>query len=265
MRINMIVAAFGNEVIKLVHTKLPYISLIAILFLCMSTLVLTGKSAGQEGFTGWGFVSLSFQVIFADFGLLFVVLFAAMLMADETGTGVIRFFLPSPMSRGEFFIAKVLTGFLYFLILSLSTLLCSFILGLFRYQFGGISDDIGLIYSRTQVVGHFLIALLMSWIPLTSAVAYGILMSVSITNPAKAVAASLGVMYTLNMTKHILGFENICFLRYVGLPWALFHQVAQGVDCQWYPAIVPLIVVCVLTSVLCLTVAALVFNRQDMN
>lgn len=265
MSLSMVLTALRNEITKIVRTKLPYASLLVVFVTCLSAFVLTGRSAAQEVLNGWGFVCYAAQILFSDIGVVLIVIFTAMLLADETGSGTIRFLLPSPQSRLDFFGAKVLVAFLYVIGVSLFTLLCSVVMGKLRYSFGDVSDQVGLVYSRRQVTMHLAVALLLSWMPLAAAASYGILMSAVITTPAKAIGTAIGVLFTLDMIKHVFGFEPYVFTRYVVLPWAIFHQVAQGIDFAWYPATAKLIAVSAVTVVVCLTCAAVVFVRRDLN
>jgi ABC-2 type transport system permease protein len=238
---------------------------LVVLVLSVSTFVLMGKSTAQEVLNGWGFVCYAAQMMFSDIGIILIVIFAALLLAEETGSGTIRFVLPSPLSRIDFFCAKVLMALIYVVGVSLFTLLLAVAIGALRYPFGGVSDYAGLVYSRGQVLMHLAIALLLSWVPLIAAASYGILMSALITQPAKAMGAAIGLLFTVDMTKHIFGFEPYVFTRYVVLPWAIFQQIAQGIDSEWYPAIRSMVVVSLATVVVCLGVAMVVFVRRDLN
>jgi len=261
----MVFTLTRNEITKMVRTKLPFFGIAAVLVLCFLIFTVAEGVVGGEQLNGWGYVSHSMQMVFSDIGLLFVVVFAAILIADETGPGTIRTALSNAVLRPEFYISKVLTGLLYALVVSICSLVMSIFLGALRYDFGPVSDTAGLIYDRKEVLGNFFLALFLSWLPLASTVLYGIFISTIIKKAGQAVAVSIGTLYLIDFTKHFLGIEDWVFLRYVGLPWAIFHQMAQGVDYQWSPAVWRMIGVTVLSFAVMFTVGLIIFLREDLN
>ena len=170
-------ALLRNEIAKAARCKLPYFGLFAAALISVITFMVADELSGANTGNAWGYVTLSMQVVFTDIGLIFIAIFSAMLIAEEIGFGTARTVLSAPVSRWEFYLAKVLTGLLYVLIMSLISLGVSICLGLQHYKFGNISDSMGLIYSQKEVLGNFLIALLLSWLPLAAVVTYGLFIS----------------------------------------------------------------------------------------
>jgi len=150
-------------------------------------------------------------------------------------------------------------------VISICSLAMAIFLGALRYDFGPVSDTAGLIYSSKEVVGNCLLALFLSWLPLASAVLYGIFISTIIKKAGQAVAVAIGALYLIDFTKNFLGIEKWVFLRYVGLPWAIFHQMAQGVDYQWSPAVWQMITVTVFSSAVMFAAGLTIFSREDLN
>lgn len=261
----MVFTLTRNEITKMVRTKLLYFGIAAAVVLCFLIFTVAEGVLGAEQLNGWGYVSHSMQMVFSDIGLLFIVVFAAMLIAEETGSGTIRPVLSNAVLRREFYIAKVLTGMIYALAVSLSSLVMSIFLAALRYDFKAVSDTAGLIYSRKEVAGSFFLALFLSWLPLASAVIYGIFISTIIRKAGQAVAVAVGALYLIDFTKHLLGIENWIFLRYVGLPWAIFHQMAQGVDYQWSPPIWRMTGVTIVSSAVMFAAGLIIFYREDLN
>ncbi|MHC4756501.1 MAG: ABC transporter permease [Planctomycetota bacterium] len=260
---NMIVRVFRNELSKHWRTKLPYFGIVASGLVCLLAFAVMARQ-GDVG-NGWGYVSMSMQMVFSDIGPLFVVVFAAMLIAEETGSGTVRVVLSCPVGRWEFYIAKVMTGLLYALIVSLSSLVISFCLGAVHYTFGEVSDSIGLIYGKKEVIRNILTALLLSWLPLAAVVLFGIFISTLIKKSGQAVAVAIGLISLLDLTKHLLGIESYVFTRYLVFSWGVFNQVAQGVDYQWFPGVWKMAGVSIAYIIVLFAAGLLVFSRRDFN
>ena len=106
------------------------------------------------------------QLVFTDLGPIFIVVFAAMLLAEETGTGTIRAALAAPVHRWEFYLAKAVIGLLYMMVLSAAALPFSARAGLHplpfrrggRFRRGSLWPGPG----NARVPGGYAL----SWIPL---------------------------------------------------------------------------------------------------
>lgn len=261
----MVLPLLRNEISKASRTKLPYFGIIGAVIVCVLAFAVTKEVGTGQTVNGWGYVTLSMQFVFSDIGLIFVAVFSAMLIAEETSSGTARTLLSSPVLRWELYLAKVLMGLLYAMIISIASLIASICLGSLRYQFGDIADSAGLIYGKNEVLANFLVAFFLSWLPLASTVLYGILVSTIIRRSGQAVAVAIGTIYLIDFTKHFIGIDSYVFTRYLGFSWGIFHQVAQGVDYQWLPTAWKMIAV---SLIYCLVTSALglaIFTKRDLN
>jgi ABC-type transport system involved in multi-copper enzyme maturation permease subunit len=91
-----------NEIAKTSRTKLPYFGIFAACLVCLLVFAVTGAVGVEQTLNGWGYVGLSMQAVFIDVGLIFIAIFSAMLIAEETGSGTVRMVLPSGLSRWLF-------------------------------------------------------------------------------------------------------------------------------------------------------------------
>ena len=121
----MVIPLLRNEITKVARTKLPYFGIVATALVCVLTFVAAKLPTSGGTLNAWDFVGLAMQAAFADVGVIFIGIFAAMLIADETGSGTARVVLSSPALRWEFYLAKVLTGLLYMMVTSATALLIS--------------------------------------------------------------------------------------------------------------------------------------------
>jgi ABC-type transport system involved in multi-copper enzyme maturation permease subunit len=218
-----------------------------------------------ETLNAWGYTCLSMQLVFTDIGLIFIAVFASMLIAEETAFGTARAVLSSPVLRWEFYTAKVLTGLLYAVAMSIISLIISACLGSWNYEFGDVTDSMGLIYSNKEVLVNFLMAFFLSWIPLAALVMYGIFVSTIVKKSGQAVAVTIGTIYLIDFTKHIVGIDSYIFTRYIGFSWRIFNQVAQGVDYQWTPQVWHMLAMSLIYCFVMFAAGLVIFSKRDLN
>ncbi len=262
---NMIIPLLRNEIAKAIRTKLPYFGFLVISILCVLIFVVTGASLDGETLNAWGYTSLSMQLVFTDIGLIFIAVFASMLIAEETAFGTARAVLSSPVLRWEFYTAKVLTGLLYAVVMSIVSLIISACLGSWNYEFGDVADSIGVIYTQKEVLVNFLVAFFLSWIPLAALVMYGIFVSTIVKKSGQAVAVTIGTIYLIDFTKHIVGIESYIFTKHIGFSWQIFNQVAQGVDYQWTPQVWHMLAMSLIYCFVMFSAGLVIFSKRDLN
>ena len=260
---NQILSLLRNEISKAVRTKLPYFSIIAAGLVCLLAYAVAGDAQGDT-LNAWGYVSLSMQMVFTDIGLIFIAVFAAMTIAEETGFGTARTVLSTPVLRWEFYLAKFLIAWLFSMVMSLVSLAISMILARRLFAFGAISDAMGPIYTQKDVLLNFILAVLLSWIPLAAVVTFGMLISTLVRKPGQAVAVTIGSLYVIDFTKHIIGIDAYIFTRYMGFSWLVLDQMTQGVEYQWFPELWRMLGMTITSGIVAFVAGLLVFMRRDL-
>jgi hypothetical protein len=254
-----------NEIVKAARRKLPYFGLGMGGLICLLTYVAARESGAGNTANAWARAALSMQLVFTDIGLIFVLVFAAMLLAEETRSGTIRAALAAPLYRWEFYLAKAATGVLYMILMSFVCLVLSVLLARLHYRFGAIADSLGPIYSQRLALGNFVFAWVLSWVPLTAVVCYGLFLSTVIRSSGAAVAVSIGTLYVIDFTKHLVGLDPYIFTRYIGYPWQIVGEMAQGVDYRWQPEVWKMLGLCGVYAVVTFALGLILFLRQDLN
>jgi len=262
---NQFVPLLRNEVVKAVRRKLPYFGIFAVGLLCVIIYFIAGQLSNTATANAWGYVSFSMQLVFTDLGPIFIIVFAAMLLAEETGAGTIRAALAAPVHRWELYLAKAVIGLFYMVVLSIAALLFSAALAKIHYHFGAVGDSAGVVYSRNQVTQQFLLAYALSWIPLAALVMYGILISTIVRTPGAAVAVGISTLFVIEFTKHLAGLDPYIFTRYITYSWLNLVQIAQGMDYQWRPEVWKMIELCGVSAIVTFVVGLILFVRQDLN
>src|SRR5258708_6209475 len=155
-----------NEIVKAARRKLPYFGFLAVGLLCVIIYFVGGQISNAATANAWGYVGFSMQLVSNDIGPIFVIVFAAMLVAEETGTGTIRAALAAPVHRWELYVAKAVAGVLYMIVLSAAALLFSAAIASIHHNFGAVGDSFGVVYSRNKAMQALFVGHALSCIPL---------------------------------------------------------------------------------------------------
>ena len=262
---NMVMPLLRNEIVKLTRTKLPYFGLFAAFLVCLLISFTTAALDSGGTLNAWGFVALCMQCVFTDVGLIFIAVFCAMLIAEETGFGTARVVLSSPILRWELYTAKVLIGLLYMIVMFVTALILSIILGALKFQFGNISDSVGVIYGAKEVAGNLLAAFFLDMLPMGALVMYGVFISVVTKRSGQAIGLVIGSIILIETAKNFVNFGPFVFTSYRGYSWGIFHQIAQGVDYQWFPEIWKMIIVSLVYCFATFAGGLIIFAKRDLN
>jgi ABC-type transport system involved in multi-copper enzyme maturation permease subunit len=254
-----------NEIAKAARRKLPYFGILAVGLLCVIIYFVAAQLSNTATANAWGYVGFSMQLVSTDISPIFIVVFAAMLLAEETGAGTIRAALTAPVHRWEFYLAKAVTGLLYMIVLSAAALLFSAALAGIHYHFGAVGDSFGVVYSRNHALQQLLVSYALSWIPLSALVMYGLLVSTVVCSPGAAVAVGISTLFLIDFTKHLMGLDPYIFTRHINYSWLTLQQVAQGMDYQWRPEVWKMITLSGVSAVVTFGAGLILFVRQDLN
>jgi ABC-2 type transport system permease protein len=254
-----------NEVAKAVRRKVPYFGIFLVGLGCAIMYFVAGAISDPATANAWGYVAFSMQLVFADLGPICIIMFAAMLVSEETGSGTIRAALAAPVHRWELYLAKAVTGLLYMLVVSAATLLFSAALAIIHYHFGAVGDSFGVIYSRNRALKEFLVGFGLSWIPLNALVMYGLLISTLIRSPGAAVAVGISSLFLIEFTKHLVGLDPYIFTRYINYSWLTLLEFTQGMDYRWCPEVWKMVALSGVSAVVTFVAGLIIFVRQDLN
>jgi len=254
-----------NEVTKAARRKLSWFGIFMVGLACVIVYFIAGELSSAATANAWGYVGFSMQIVFTDIGPIFIITFAAKLVADETGTGTIRSALAAPVHRWELYLAKAVIGLLYMMALSAAALLFSAMLAGIHYHFDAVADSAGVVYGRNQALHELLVSYVLSWIPLSALVMYGILISTLVRTPGAAVTVGISTLFIVEFTKHLAGLDPYLFTRYITYSWLNFLQLAQGMDYQWRPEVWRMVMLSGVSTAVAFSAGLIIFLKRDLN
>jgi ABC-type transport system involved in multi-copper enzyme maturation permease subunit len=254
-----------NEAAKALRRKLPFFGVFMVGLGCAISYFVAGRLNSASAANAWSYLAFSMQLLFSDICPIFIIVFSAMSLAEETGAGTIRAVLAAPVHRWELYLAKAVIGLFYTLALSVTALLLSIALATIHYHFGAVGDTFGVVYSRERTLHEFLLGYALSWIPLGALTMYGLFISTIIRSPGAAVATGTSTLYLIELTKHLVGLDPYIFTKYIGFSWVNLFQLAQGMDYQWQPEVWRMMVLSAAYAVVLFGAGLAIFVREDLN
>jgi ABC-type transport system involved in multi-copper enzyme maturation permease subunit len=261
---SQLLSLLRNELVKAARRKLPWFGFFCGVLLCGIVYAMSGALTSATA-NGWTYVAFSMQLVFSDVGPVFIVVFSAMLLSEETGTGTMRALLGAPVYRWELYIAKAITGLIHALLFSIISLLCSIALARWHHHFGAVGDTYGVVYGRGLLVRESLFAYGLSLIPLFTLVMYGLLLSTIVRTPGAAVSAAVSTLFIIDFTKHLAGLDAYIFTRYFDYPWMTLQLISQGMEYQWVPEVWKMIGLCGVSAAVMFLAGLITFVREDLN
>jgi len=255
----------GNEIRKATRRKLPYFGFLVVALLCAIVYFVAGQLSTAATANAWGYTAFSMEIVFNDLGPIFIIVFSAMSLAEETGSGTIRAALAAPVQRWELYAAKAVVGLLHTAVLSAVALACSLVMAGIHYRFGAVGDTYGVVYPRAQVLQAFALGYGLSWIPLGAMTMYGLFLSTVVRSPGAAVAVGIGMFFLIEFTKHLVGLDPFLFTRYLEYSWLVLQQIAQGMDYHWQPEVWKMAGLSGAYAIALFVAGLVIFVRQDLN
>lgn len=187
---------FRAEMTKVWRTKFPYFGLLASGLAALIAKQTATSAANPEEMTAAAYLALSLNLCSTLVAPIFIVVFAAMLVASETSRGTHRMVLPRPIRRSQFLTSKLLTGLSYMGLLFLAHLAVAIPLAL-QYPLKSAYDEhVPIPGGGTQTL-IFSAAIAFTLLAHTATVCFGFLISVLSTNVGTAIGVAVGVLLSL--------------------------------------------------------------------
>ena len=187
---------FLAELTKIWRTKFPYFGLVASALVAVIAKQIVDRNEVADEATMSGYLSVALNLCSTLVAPIFVVIFAAMLVASETSRGTYRMVLPRPITRSSFLTAKLLAGLMYMVLIFAANLAVAVPIAM-RYPLHSASDANAQIPGALEQTGIYATAVLLTLLPHVATVCFGFLISVLSTNVGTAIGVAVGVLLSL--------------------------------------------------------------------
>lgn len=139
--------------------------------------------------------------------LIFLVMtaYAAFSFANDRDTGVVRNMVIRRVSRPALLLAKLCNFHLLALVSLLMLMAVCFLLSNFYWEFGPVLEDGYELIGVDDIRAEIILGLKLALIPLPAALAFGLLISVSVQSATQAVTTALGLTLGLDILKSMFG------------------------------------------------------------
>ncbi|MBW7863018.1 MAG: ABC transporter permease subunit [Candidatus Hydrogenedens sp.] len=189
----------------------------------------------RDGRSDYDFIAQASPMALGLVGFVMLLVWCAGLLAPETGSGAVRFYLVRPILRREYVLAKFLAGAAYAVLLLAVVGGASWGVAFALGDLQGVAYGGELVHTREAMFGAWLLGGLLSLLPLWAGASLALLASACTRSTATAAMVTLGVWLLLDLVKHPLGVDAWVFTTYLEAPWQVFVNRCDGLDASWSP------------------------------
>jgi hypothetical protein len=237
--INRVARLFVGEYVKITRQYFFYIAIfiIVVVSILAGEFVpkLYGRTARVETLHSIEIFSYSFPTGL-KLAILFGVVFSSLAFSSEFERGTIRIMLSKPITRTDFFIAKVLIITcltLFFITIAFYT---SFLYGLIKGEMGGVWKA-GEFYYHTEesyelekILGDMCKAVLLSILPALATAYLALLISAWLDHSGFAVAISVILVFSFDIILKFVREPEYLFFYYINYAFDVLSGFAKGLD-----------------------------------
>lgn len=226
-----------NEIYRIFHQKITYLyilSVMGIIVLCTFEVSQITRGANQHGFL---YLTLAMQTTFNFIGVMVLLIFSSTIICSEVEKKTIRNILTRPVSRMNFFLAKLLATLIFQQILILAAATTGIIVGMASFGFADLVENGALIYTKEQIGLNFLLGCLVISFPLFAVTCYGLLISSLVDSIVAAVSVSIASFIVLDIAKVRFGFAPYIFSSYIATPFTVVADMIEGFHFSWTPKV----------------------------
>lgn len=256
---------------KVWGTKFPYFGLLASALVAVIAKQIVDRNELADEATLSGYLSVALNLCSTLVAPIFVVIFAAMLVASETSRGTYRMILPRPITRRAFLTAKLLAGVMYMVLLFAANLAVAVPIAM-QYPLRSLADANAPVPAGSEQAMIYIIAVLLTLLTHTATVCFGFLISVLSTNVGTAIGVAVGMLLSLLPMSVFIEFGEFrlrdwLFSEHFDTAIGIATERAQLMSgATWDSAKVHSLVGTSLLSIAAfLAISYLYFTRRDLN
>lgn len=254
-----------NEIYKMLHQKFIYLSIICVIVVVIISGIGIGYVLPENSDAGSGylFMLISSRTAISMIGAVLILIFSSMLISNETSFGTIQMMLINPISRLEFFLAKLITAMIFSIILLTTIILSAFVVGKIIFSYGDLVERGIVLFTQWEILSNFLYCYLILLFPIFALICYGLMISVLINNVGMAIGLSVGSIIFLDIVKERLNLSSFLFQSYIETPFEFAQDLIEGFGINWTPKIFYCIGISGGWIVVFLLIGYLIFSKKD--
>lgn len=260
--IHRVVVAYTAELTKAVRARITYAGPILVAVTIVATAY--AQNLGGAPIEGYAFIAYAVPLALNLLGLLMILLFTSALISGELNSGVIRLILVRPIRRWEYVAAKFLTALTYAVALALVASVAAWAFPLTRNTLTGVAIGREVIHTNFEMRNTYLLALAVSLLPLSAAIAYALLISAIVPNPGAAAGLTVGIWIVVDLVKNPLQITPYLFTSHLDRAWTVFAAKADGLNSGWQETFVPCAAVSLPAAVVFLSLTILIVQLRNL-
>lgn len=212
---------------------------------------------------GYLFVLYSAQTALSFLGVILILIFSSLLITSEFSSGTLQMSLVNPVYRFEFFISKIIIGWLFSFILLFIMFFSAFIIGALRFGYRDYVEEGIKLFSKEQMFSEILLCFLVTLIPLLAFSCFGLMISVLTRNVGYSIGISVGSILFLDLIRDRFGLSPFLFQSYIETPFELVKSLTEGFPVSWKPEIYSCLGVPLIWAIGCTAIGLFIFSRKD--
>ncbi len=261
--IRRILIAFSVEFANAIRLNSTYIGpLVVVLVILAASFV---HPIANDDESDYAFIAYSVPMALNLVGVIMLMLYCSTLISADLGSGTIRTILVRPLRRRDYFFSKLLMGFTYTLVLITLAALTAWLLAFILGNLTGIHFGDEIIYTDSDMRTGFLLALLLSLMPLFTTVTYALMISTFTRSNVAAVSTSIGLWIVVDFLKQPLRIQTFFFSTYLESAWEMFADRCDALDTDWQPIAQQSALVCFSSAFLFIIISLIVLSRRNLS
>jgi len=189
---------------------------------------------------------------------------SVMLLSTENSYGTLKTILTRPVSRTEFIYSKIISILLIVIVSVLIIALFGFLIGITFFGLQDITEGGYVLYSWQKILVNFLIAYVLSILPLFVLCLFGFFISTLIKETGAAIGSSIGIYLLIWIISQYEPISKFLFNAYLTFPFDIAGDMAKGLTVSWGPGIYFLILNTFVYGILFVGLSIVNFNRKDL-
>ncbi len=236
--INHLKQATLNEIFKMIKHKTTYVYIVFVLVAVIaSSFGIKFIEGTNNANNGYSFIVFSLQTLSTTILPFILLMFATNTISSEKASGTIRNILVSGCSKNQFILSKLISSFVFLLLLMIIAAIAAIIIGSMLFGFGTLSEDGLVIVTQHQFWSLFLISYVTLAIVLFAGISFGIMISTITQTTISAIAIAIGSYIMLEGIKTKLHIENFIYSSYIEFPLDRISNMVEGFPITWAPKV----------------------------